>query len=115
MRIKGGPKTRQRHGKIIKATRGYRGTKHRLWKVAREAYLHAGEYAFAGRKQRKRQLRQLWTLHLNAALRPLGLNYSRFIYLLDQRQIKLNRKVLSELAQLYPDVFQQIVAKVKPL
>ena len=70
---------RQRHNKVLKLAKGYRMTRHRLYKVAREATIHAGQYAFAGRHLRRRDLRATWIIRLNAALRSLGVTYSKFI------------------------------------
>lgn len=113
MRIKTGTTRRKRHKKILKLAKGYRMTRHRLYKVAHEAVLHAGEYAFAGRKQRKRQLRRLWIVRINAAVRKHGLNYSKFISLLKKKKIQLNRKILATLALKQPKKFDQIVKEVQ--
>lgn len=113
VRIKGGVTTRRRHKKVLKLAKGYWMTRHKQFKKAKEAVLHAGEYAFAGRKAKKRDFRTLWTIRLNAALRPLGLTYSRFIHLLKLKKVDLDRKVLSEIAITYPQVFEKIVEKVK--
>jgi large subunit ribosomal protein L20 len=113
MRVKTGPVRRKRHKKVLKRTKGFRMTKARLYKVAKEADLHAGDYAFRGRKERKRQLRTLWIQRINAALNEHDLKYSRFINLLKKSKIALNRKVLADLAVTDPDTFSQIVKKVK--
>jgi large subunit ribosomal protein L20 len=88
-------------------------TKSRLFKVAHEAVLHAGEYAFSGRKQRKRQMRRLWIVRINAAVRKHGLSYSQFMNLLKVKKIELDRKTLANLALKQPEQFNQIVEKVK--
>lgn len=103
----------QRHKKLLQWAKGYRMTRHRLYKVAREAVIHAGQYAFAGRKLRKRNLRRTWTTRLNAALRPLGLTYSQFIPLLKKANVQIDRKILADLAARQPQVFAQIVAQVR--
>lgn len=92
---------------------GYRMTKNRLYKVAREAIRHAGQYAFAGRHLKRRDLRSVWIIRLNAALRELGLTYSQFIPLLKKANIELDRKILSDLATRQPKVFAAIVDKTK--
>jgi large subunit ribosomal protein L20 len=107
MRIKS-PR-RQRHNKILQLAKGYRMTKHRLYKVAHEAVIHAGQYAFAGRKLKKRDLRSLWIVRINAALEGFGISYSAFIGALKKTHIELDRKILSELATNQPKVFKQIV------
>src|SRR3990172_6293784 len=102
---------RARHNKILKLASGYRMTRHRLYKVAHEAVIHAGQYAYAGRKLKKRDLRATWILRINAALRGLGLTYSRFIPSLKKANIQIDRKILAELAARQPNVFSAIVDK----
>jgi large subunit ribosomal protein L20 len=102
---------RARHNKILKMAKGYRMTRNRLYKVAKEAVVHAGAYAFAGRHLRRRDLRSLWIVRLNAALRPLGVKYSQFIPALKKANIELDRKVLSEMAIHTPEAFKQVVKK----
>ena len=112
MRAKTGITRRKRHKKVLKRTKGFRMTKGRLYKVSKEADLHAGQYAYMGRKLRKRDLRKLWIQRLNAALSPFDLKYSRFINFLKQAKVELNRKVLAEIAVKDPEVFAKIVKKV---
>lgn len=100
---------RQRHNKLLAQAKGYRMTKHRLYKVAHEAVVHAGQYAFAGRKLKKRDLRSLWIVRLNAGLRELGVTYSKFIPALKKANIQLDRKILSDLAVRQTSVFAEIV------
>ena len=111
MRIKTGKTKRATHKKILKLAKGYRMTRNRLYKVAKEAVLHAGDYAFAGRKRRKRDFRQLWIIRLKAALsqQPQPLSYSRFINLMKTKNCQLNRQSLSNLALKYPQVFTKLV------
>ncbi len=103
---------RQRHNKVLHLAKGYRMTKNRLYKVAREATIHAGQYAFAGRHLRRRDLRSTWIIRLNAALRSLGLTYSKFMPKL--AKTGLDRKILADLAVRQPETFKQIVDKVRP-
>jgi len=112
-RVKGGVNTRRRHRKILKATKGYRMTKGRLFKVSKEAFLHAGDYAYQHRRIRKRDFRQLWITRLNAAVRGLGLSYSRFIAGLKKANIALDRKILAMLAVEDPKTFEKIAGKAK--
>ena len=112
-RTKGGPKGRTKHKKILKATKGYRGTRSKLFRPAHEAYLHAGEYAFAGRKLRKRDFRRLWIQKINAALTPLNIPYSRFIKGLKNHEIELDRKVLADIALNDPETFEKVVKEAK--
>lgn len=113
MRAKTGTVRKRRHKKILKQAKGYRMTRSRLYKVAKEAVLHAGQYAYHGRKLRKRDFRRLWIQRINAALSETDLSYSRFIKKLKDNQIELNRKILAELAVNHPEVFFKIVDKVK--
>jgi large subunit ribosomal protein L20 len=88
-------------------------TKNRLYKVAREADLHAGQYAFEGRKKRKRDLRRLWIVRLNAAVHEAGLSYSRFIDGLKKAKIEIDRKILADLALTQQETFKKILEVVK--
>ena len=111
-RVKRGLTSHQKHKKVLELAKGYRMTKSRLYKVANEAVLHAGEYAFAGRKHRKRQMRRLWITRINAALTPFEIKYSEFIHLLKIKNIQLDRKILSLIAQDGP-FFERLVKKIK--
>jgi large subunit ribosomal protein L20 len=113
MRSKTGTTRRARHKKVLKRTKGFRMTKGRLYKVSKEADLHAGQYAYNGRKLRKRQFRTLWIQRINAGLKQFDLKYSRFINLLKAKKIELNRKILADLALSEPNVFAEIVKKLK--
>lgn len=113
MRVKGGVVTRHRHKKVLELAKGYRGARHRLFKTAQEAVLHAGQYAFAGRKLRKRDMRSLWITRISGILEGQGISYSRFINNLKYKNILLNRKMLSELALVDPETFQKIVDETK--
>lgn len=114
-RSKTGTTRRKRHKKILKLAKGFRGTNNRLYKRAKEAVLHAGQYAYIGRKLRKRDFRKLWILRLSAAVKEVdpSYNYSRFIHDLKAAEIDMNRKVLSEMAIKDFDSFKAIVEKVK--
>ena len=105
VRIKSGIATKKKHRKVLRLAKGYWMTRHKQFKKAKEAVLHAGEYAFAGRKRKKRDFRSLWITRLNAAVRENGLTYSKFINLLKAKKIELDRKVLSQIALEYPAVF----------
>lgn len=111
MRVKRGFTRKRAHKKVLERTKGFRMTRHRLYKVAREADLHAGQYAFAGRKLRKRDMRHLWITRINAALKNFNLNYSRFVNLLKKTRIEINRKILADLAGREPSVFKAIVER----
>ena len=109
MRVKGGSRTRYRHKKIIRQTKGYYGTRHRLWRRANEAWMKAHWYAYRDRRARRRDLRRLWILRINAAARQNGLSYSRFIHGLKQAGVALDRKVLADIAVRDPATFARIV------
>ncbi|MDP3955243.1 MAG: 50S ribosomal protein L20 [bacterium] len=113
MRVKTGPSRHRKHKKVLELASGYRMTRHRLHRQASDAVLHAGEYAFAGRKNRKRDFRRLWIVRINAALTDVGISYSRFINGLKKANIELDRKILADLAVSDPGVFKTIVEKSK--
>lgn len=113
MRIKRGVTSKAKHNKIFAANKGYRMTKRRLIKVATEAYLHAGEYAFAGRKNRKRDFRQLWITRISQASKLRNLSYSSLIHKLKDSNILLDRKTLANLIVEDPLVFDAILEEVK--
>lgn len=112
MRVKGGFKARRRHNKILKAVKGFVRGRRKLYKVAKESYLHAGQYSTSGRRHRLSQMRSLWIVRLNAALDAKGISYSKFIGKLNKSDIELNRKSLSELAIHEPEVFSKLVDKI---
>jgi large subunit ribosomal protein L20 len=113
-RAKTGVVRRRGHKKLLARTKGFRMTKSRLVKVAIEADLHAGQYAFVGRKLRKRNFRSLWITRISAAIKQVDptLNYSRFMHSLKEAKIELDRKMLSELAIQDPKAFESIVKQV---
>ncbi len=110
-RVKTGPYRRRRHKKVLKRTKGFRMTKNRLFKVAHEAFLHAFDYAYIGRKLRKRDFRKLWIQRINIALRQIDpkYKYSTFIHQLNTKNITLDRKTLADLAVNDPQTFTTIV------
>lgn len=112
-RVKRGITSRAKHNRLLKAVKGYRGTKSKLVSVAREAFLHAGQYAYHGRKLKKRDFRRLWILRISEAVKKEGLSYSRFIEALKKAKIELDRKILSELTIKDPESFSAIVTKAK--
>jgi len=114
-RAKTGTVRHRRHKKVLQATKGFRGANTRLYKRAHEALLHAGQYAYIGRKLRKRDFRKLWITRLSSAIKQVDetLNYSRFINLLKKAQIQLNRKSLSELAIRDFASFKKVVEEAK--
>ncbi|HHX96173.1 MAG TPA: 50S ribosomal protein L20 [Clostridia bacterium] len=112
-RIKGGPVAQQRHKKILKLAKGYRGAKSKLYRPANEQVMKSLKYAYAHRKQRKRNFRKLWITRINAATRSEGLSYSRFINGLKKAGVEINRKVLADLAVNDSQAFHQLVEVAK--
>ena len=112
-RVKRGLVSHRKHKKLHQLTKGYRGGRGKLVREAKSALLHAGEYAFAGRKLRKRNMRRLWITQLGIAVKAEGLSYSKFISALKTKNINLDRKILAELAVNHPQDFKQIVSHVK--
>ncbi len=110
-RVKSGTTRANRHRKVLKLTKGFTGANNRLYKRAKEALLHAGHYAYVGRKLRKRDMRKLWILRINAALKEVQetFQYSRFLNALKKTGISLNRKMLSEIAIADFRTFKDIV------
>lgn len=102
-----------KHRKVLKLAKGYHAARSRRYKAANEAVMHAGAYAFHGRKLKKRDLRSLWIVRLSAAAKSLGTSYSRLIADLKTNKIELDRKVLSDIAAKNPSVFEKIVASFK--
>lgn len=111
-RVKRGVTSHRKHKKILKLTKGHIGGRSKLVKEAKQSLLHAGEYAFAGRKQRKRDMRKLWIIQLGNAVRAEGISYSKFISALHTKNIKLDRKILADLAVHHPEDFKKIVSSV---
>lgn len=113
MRAKGGSRTRYRHKKVIRQTKGYWGTRHRLFRRANEAWMKAQWYAYRDRRQRRRDLRRLWIARINAAARQNGLSYNRFIHGLKQAGVELDRKILADIAVQDAGTFAQLVEVAK--
>jgi len=113
MRVKGGPQGHLRHKKVLKLTKGQRGSKHLLFRRANEAMLKSLWYSFRDRRTRKRDLRKLWIARINAAARANGITYSRLMYFLRKSNIELNRKMLADIAVRDPQAFTAIVTQAK--
>jgi large subunit ribosomal protein L20 len=109
MRVKGGTVRKRRHNKIIAATKGYRMSKNNLYKVAHEAYMHAGNYAYADRQKRAGQIRRLWIQKINAACMNNDIKYNALISGLKNKKIDINRKVLADIAVNDPKTFTFLV------
>src|SRR5512134_3709724 len=112
-RVKRGVVAHARHKKILALAKGYRGRRKNVFRIAKQAVMKAGQYAYRDRRTRKRVFRQLWIARINAASRELGVTYSRFMAGLKKAQIDIDRKVLADLAVNDPAAFGSIVEKVK--
>ena len=112
-RVKGGTVSKNRRRKVLKAAKGYFGSKHRLYKTAQEQTFHSGAYAYRDRKQNKRNFRKLWITRINAACRMNDISYSRFINGLAKAGVEINRKMLSEVAIDNPTLFASYVTIAK--
>jgi large subunit ribosomal protein L20 len=113
MRVKRGIVTKRKHNKIFSLAKGYQGTRSRLIRVAKQAVLQAGQYAFAGRKNKKRDFRNLWITRISQAVKNEGVSYSTFINKLKKANIILDRKMLSNLLTNDPETFKHVVTHVK--
>ncbi len=112
-RVKRGVVARRRHKKILKQAKGYYGARSRVFRVAKQAVIKAGQYAYRDRRQRKRQFRQLWIARINAGARQNGLSYSKFINGLKKATVEIDRKVLADLAVSEKAAFAALVEKAK--
>ena len=112
-RIKGALMTRKRRNKVLKLAKGYYGSKSKLFKTAKQAVMKSGNYAYIGRKQKKRDFRRLWISRISAACKMNGMNYSTFINGLKKADISLNRKMLAEIAVADPAAFAALAEKAK--
>ena len=112
-RVKRGVTARARHKKVIALAKGYRGRRKNVYRIAKQAVMKAGQYAYRDRRQRKRQFRQLWIARINAGARLNGLSYSKFINGLKRAAIELDRKVLADLAVFDKAAFAPLVEKAK--
>ena len=112
-RIKGATMTRKRRNKVLKLAKGYYGSKSRLFKTAKQAVMKSGNYAYVGRKQKKRNFRRLWITRISAACKLNGMNYSTFMNGLSKAGITLNRKLLSEIAIADPAAFTALTEQAK--
>jgi large subunit ribosomal protein L20 len=112
-RVKRGVTARARHNKILDQAKGYRGRRNSVYRIAKEAVMKAGQYAYRDRRQRKRQFRSLWIARINAAARELGLNYSLLMNGLKKAEIEVDRKVLADLAVFDKPTFAQIASQAK--
>jgi len=113
VRIKRGKFAHKRRKHLLKYTKGFRWGRKSKYRLAKEALLKAWTHAYFNRKKRKRDLRALWQIQINAACRNLGISYSKFIHGLKQKRVELDRKILAELAKNHPKIFEKIVSLIK--
>ena len=113
VRVKKGKAARKHRKHLLKYAKGFRWGRKSKFRLAKDALRHAWEYAYRDRRTKKRERRALWQIQINAACRQQGIPYNRFIYGLKKNKITLDRKILSNLAQDYPDVFKKILEKIK--
>ena len=113
MRVKRGLVSRKKHNKVLELVKGYRGTRSRLIRTAKAALLHSGQYAFHGRKLRKRDFRTLWITRISEAVKESNISYSVFMHKLKHANILLDRKILSDLVVHDPQTFKKIVGMVQ--
>jgi len=112
-RVKGGPESHRRHKKVLKLAAGHRGARSRHFRSANESLTHALAYAYRDRRTRKRTMRALWIVRINAAARQHGVSYSQFMHLLKEANVGLDRKMLADLAVREPATFERIVSEVR--
>lgn len=112
-RVKRAVNAKKNHRKVLKLAKGYYGAKSKLYKTANQAVMKSLQYAYVGRKLRKREFRQLWIARINAAARQNGMSYSKFINALKVNNVEINRKMLAEMAVYDPDGFSNLVEQVK--
>ncbi|MFH1088269.1 MAG: 50S ribosomal protein L20 [Patescibacteria group bacterium] len=112
-RIKRGLLTQKKHRKLRKAVKGFRTSRKHSIKLARQAYMKAGVYAYRDRRVKKRTFRSLWIVRINAALGPLGIGYNQFIAKLKEKKVEIDRKILAQLAHQHPQIFESLVKQVK--
>jgi large subunit ribosomal protein L20 len=113
MRVKGGARLRQRHKKVLRATKGYKDGRRRLFRTANQAMMKAGSYQYRDRRNRKRDMRRLWIARINAAAREQGLSYSRFVHGLKTAGVEIDRKMLAEMAVNDTNAFSELVSMAK--
>jgi large subunit ribosomal protein L20 len=113
VRVKRGKTAHKRRKHLLKYAKGFRWGRKTKYRQAKEALYHAWRYAFRDRKAKKREFRRLWQIQINAACRQFGLSYSKFIAGLKKNKVELDRKILSQLAQNHPQIFEKIIEKVK--
>lgn len=113
VRVKRSKTAKKKRKKALKEARGFKWSRKTRYRQAKEALMHAKSYQYRDRRRKKREKRRLWQIRINAAVREEGLSYSRFINLLKNRKIEIDRKILSELAKNHPEIFKKIIETVR--
>lgn len=113
VRVKKGKTRHQKRERLLKKVKGFRWKRKSKYRLAKDALIHALKHAYRGRKEKKRLMRGLWQTQISAACRPYGISYSKFIHGLKEKKIEIDRKILAQLAQNFPEIFEKIVEKVK--
>lgn len=113
VRVKRSKSAKKKRKKALKEAKGFKWSRKTSYRQAKEALLHAKTYQYRDRRRKKREKRRLWQIRINAAVRKMGLSYSKFIFLLKKKKIEIDRKILADLAQKNPDIFKKIVETVK--
>lgn len=113
VRVKKGKTRHKKRERLLKKVKGFRWKRKSKYRLAKDALHHALEHAYRGRKEKKRKMRALWQTQINAACRAFGISYSKFIHALKEKKIEIDRKILAQLAQEKPKIFEKIVEEVK--
>jgi large subunit ribosomal protein L20 len=113
VRVKKGKTSHKKRERLLKKVKGFKWKRKSKYRLAKDALHHALEHAYMERKKKKRKMRALWQTQIGAALKPLGISYSKFISKLKEKKIELDRKILAELAKNYPQVFEKIVEEIR--
>jgi len=113
VRVKKGKTRHKKRERLLKKVKGFKWKRKSKYRLAKDALHHALEHAFVGRKEKKRKMRALWQTQIGAALKPFGISYSKFISKLKEKKIELDRKILAQISQTYPEIFEEIVEEIK--
>ncbi|MBL7156287.1 MAG: 50S ribosomal protein L20 [Candidatus Pacebacteria bacterium] len=113
VRVKTGTTANKRRKRLLKLAKGFHWSRKNKYRLAKEGLLHAFKYSYRDRRNKKREIRRLWQTQINAGARQYDVSYSKFIYLLKQNKIEIDRKILSTLAKQYPEIFKEILERVK--
>jgi large subunit ribosomal protein L20 len=113
VRVKRGKSAHKRRKNVLKHTKGFRWGRKSKYALAKDAFKHAGRYAYRDRRTKKREIRKLWQIRINAGCKKQGISYNKFIHGLKEKKIEIDRKILAQLAEKYPEIFEKIIKQVK--